>query len=70
MRNNKALEQAWGQDRKQQIAVTRGMAKKGLDEENKNIAIRASFVIKINIGSNLNIYRRLVKYFLILKNIF
>ena len=56
MRKNKASEQAWGQDRKQQVAVTRGMAKKGLDEENRNTAIRASFVIKINIGSDLNIY--------------
>ena len=56
MRKNKAWEQAWGQDRKQQIAVTHGMAKQGLDEENKNTAIRASFVIKINICSDLNIY--------------
>ena len=56
MRKNKAWEQAWGQDRKQQIAVTHGMVKQGLDEENKNTVIRASFVIKINIGSDLNIY--------------
>ena len=56
MRKNEAWEQAWGQDRKQQIAVTHGMAKQGLDEQNKNTVIRASFVIKINIGSDLNIY--------------
>ena len=56
MRKNEAWEQAWGQDRKQQIAVTHGMAKQGLDEENKNTVIRASFVIKINIGTDLNIY--------------
>lgn len=44
------------QGRGQEIAVTDGMAKKGLSEKTEKIAITASFVIKINIGRNLSIH--------------
>lgn len=56
-RKNETWEQGGDcQGREQEIAVINRMAKEGLSGKTIKTTVRASFMIKINIGSNLNIH--------------